>query len=167
MRDCEFVSISKYFTKILRHTSCHESVSTNMLVLSKLRIGKKNSGSMHSVVLLTNPEWSIVRINRERLLTFAQYLNTAMVSQSIQLYVLCKIKENKIKNQVVESRSTQVRTIHEYDTQLLYGASGITVSEDGSCRASDTRALQGYVQMCMRSTLCSGDRHTTRIPTKS
>ena len=51
--------------------------------------------------------------------------------------------------------------------KLLYGASGPTVSEDGSCRASDTCALQGYVQMCMRSTLCSGDRHTTGIPTKS
>ena len=36
---------------------------------------------------------------------------------------------------------------------LLYGASGPTVSEDDSCRASDTCALQGYVQMCMRSTL--------------
>ena len=47
------------------------------------------------------------------------------------------------------------------DTQLLYGTSGPTwVNEDGSCRASDTCALQGYVQMCMRSTLCSGDRHT-------
>ena len=33
------------------------------------------------------------------------------------------------------------------DTQLLYGTSGPTVSEDGSCRASDTCALQGYVQM--------------------
>ena len=44
------------------------------------------------------------------------------------------------------------------DTQLLYGTSGPTVIEDGSCRASDTCALQGYVQMCMRSTLCSGDR---------
>ena len=52
------------------------------------------------------------------------------------------------------------------DTQLLYGTSGPTVSEDGSCRASDTCALQGYVQMCMRSTLCSGDRHTTGISTK-
>ena len=46
------------------------------------------------------------------------------------------------------------------DTQLLHGTSGPTVSEDGSCWASDTCALQGYVQMCMRSTLCSGDRHT-------
>ena len=47
------------------------------------------------------------------------------------------------------------------DTQLLYCTSGPTrVKEDGSCRASDTCALQGYVQMCMRSTLCSGDRHT-------
>ena len=46
------------------------------------------------------------------------------------------------------------------DTQLLCGTSGPTVSEDGSCRASDTCALQGYVQMCMRSALCSGDRHT-------
>ena len=55
------------------------------------------------------------------------------------------------------------------DTQLLYGASGPTrVKEDGSCRANEcTCALQGYVQMCMRSTPCSGDRHTTRIPTKS
>ena len=61
----------------------------------------------------------------------------------------------------------QARAIHGCDTQLLYGASGPTVSEDGSCRASDTCALQGYVQMCMRSTLCSGDRHTTGIPTKS
>ena len=50
---------------------------------------------------------------------------------------------DKIKYQIVESRSTQVRTIHECDTQLLYGASGTTVSEDGSCRASDTCALQG------------------------
>ena len=48
----------------------------------------------------------------------------------------------------------------------MHGASGPTVSEDGSCRASDTCALQSYVQMCMRSTLCSGDRHTTSIPTK-
>ena len=54
----------------------------------------------------------------------------------------------------------QARAIHGCDTQLLYGASGPTVSEDGSCRASDTCALQGYVQMCMRSALCSGDRHT-------
>ena len=52
------------------------------------------------------------------------------------------------------------------DTQLVYGTSGHTVSEDGSCRASDTSALQGYVQMCMSSTLRSGDRHTTGIPTK-
>ena len=53
------------------------------------------------------------------------------------------------------------------DTQLLYVTSGPTrVNEDGSCRASDTCALQSYVQMCMRSTLCSGDRHTTGIPTR-
>ena len=52
-----------------------------------------------------------------------------------------------------------MQTIHECDTQLLYGASGPTVSEDGSCRASDACSLQGYVQMC-------GDRHTTGIPTK-
>ena len=77
------------------------------------------------------------------------------------------VKYIKTKYQIVESRSTNVRTTHECDTQLLYGASGPTVSEDGSYRASDTCALQGYVQMCMRSTLCSGDRHTTGIPTKS
>ena len=83
-------------------------------------------------------------------------------------YTLSKLSnKNKIKNQIVESRSMQARTIHGCDTQLLYGAIGPTVSEDGSCRASDTRALQGYVQLCMRSTLCSGDRHTTGIPTKS
>ena len=61
----------------------------------------------------------------------------------------------------------QARTIHGCDTQLLYDANGPTVSEDGSCRANDTCALKGYVQMCMRSTLCSGDRHTTGIPTKN
>ena len=60
----------------------------------------------------------------------------------------------------------QARTIHGCDTQLLYGASGPSVSEGGSCRASDTCALQGYVQMCMRSTLCSGDRHATGITDK-
>ena len=91
-----------------------------------------------------------------------------MLSTSVQstrrgsrLRYQCEIKI-KTKNQIVESRSTQVRTIHECDTQLLYGASGPTVSEDGSCRASDTCALQGYAQMCMRSTLCSGDRHTNK-----
>ena len=57
--------------------------------------------------------------------------------------------KKKTKKQIVESRSTQVRTIHECDTQLLYGASGPTVSEDGSWRASDRCALQGYVQMCI------------------
>ena len=56
----------------------------------------------------------------------------------------------------------------ECGTQLLYGTSGPTrVNEDASCRATDTCALQGYVQMCMRSTLSSGDRHATGIPTKS
>ena len=40
------------------------------------------------------------------------------------------------------------------DTRLLHGTSGPTrVNEDGSCRASDTYALQGYVQMCMRGAL--------------
>ena len=54
------------------------------------------------------------------------------------------------------------------DTQLLYGTSGPTrVNEDCSCKANDTCALQGYVLMCMHSTPCSGDRHTTRIPTKN
>ena len=73
----------------------------------------------------------------------------------------------KTKYQIVESQSTQVRQRYmKCDTQLLYGTSGPTVSEDGSRRASDTCALQGYVQMCMRSTLCSGDRHTTGIATK-
>ena len=53
------------------------------------------------------------------------------------------------------------------DTQLLYGANGPTrVKEDGSCRANGC-TLQGYVQMCMRSTPCSGDRHKTRIPTRT
>ena len=40
------------------------------------------------------------------------------------------------------------------------------MSEDGSCRASDTCALQGYVHMCMRSTLCSGDRTHNRDTNK-
>ena len=76
-----------------------------------------------------------------------------------------------IKYQIVESpcQSTQVRQRSmKCDTQVLYGASGPTgVNEDGSCRANEcTCALQGSVQMCMRSTLCSGDRHTTGIPTK-
>ena len=69
-----------------------------------------------------------------------------------------------------QGQSTQVRQRSmKCNTQLLYGASGPTrVNEDGSCRANEcTCALQGYVQMCMRSTLCSGDRHTTGIPTKS
>ena len=77
-----------------------------------------------------------------------------------------------MKYQIVESpgQSTQVRQRSmKCDTQLLYGASGPTrVNEDGSCRANEcTCALQGYVQMRMRSTLCSGDRHTTGIPTRS
>ena len=68
--DCEFVHISRHLTKILRHTECHESdgaVRWDHILTSKLRIGKKKSASMHSVVLLTNPEWSIVRIKNERL----------------------------------------------------------------------------------------------------
>ena len=77
-----------------------------------------------------------------------------------------------IKYQIVESpsQSTQVRQRSmKCDTQLLYGTSGPTrVKEDGSCKANEcTYALQGYAQMCMRSTPCSGDRHTTGIPTKS
>ena len=73
----------------------------------------------------------------------------------------------KTKNQIVESQSTQVRQqVMVCDTQFFYGTSGPIVSEDGRCRASDSCALQGYVQMCMRSTLCSGDRRTTGIPTK-
>ena len=64
----------------------------------------------------------------------------------------------KLKYQIFESQSTQVRQrFMKCDTQLLYGASGPTVSEDGSCKASTTCALHGYVQMRMRSTLCSGD----------
>ena len=35
-------------------------------VLSKPGIGTKKSGLMHSVVLLTNPQWSVVRIETER-----------------------------------------------------------------------------------------------------
>ena len=78
----------------------------------------------------------------------------------------------KIKYQVVESRSTQVRTIHECDTQLLYGASGPTVSEDGSCRANDTSALQSYVQMYALDTVQwrqTNNRDTDKelIPSKS
>ena len=69
--------------------------------------------------------------------------------------------KKKTKYQIVESQSTQVRQrFMKCDTQLLYGTSGPTMSQDGSCRATDTCALQGHVQMCMRSTLCSGDRHT-------
>ena len=77
---------------------------------------------------------------------------------------------NKIKKQRTRSSSLGQRRCERYmnvTRNFLYGASGPTVSEDGRCRASDTCALQGYVQMCMRSTLCSGDRHTTGIPTKS
>ena len=79
---------------------------------------------------------------------------------------LSKAKSNCeiIKYQIVESpgQSTQVRQRSmKCDTQLLYGASGpIRVKEDGSCRANEcTCALQGYVQMCMRSTPCSGETH--------
>ena len=77
---------------------------------------------------------------------------------------MCEIK----KYQIVESQSTQVRQRYmKCDTQLLYGTSGPTrVNEDGSCRASDTCALQGYVQRCLRSTLCSGDRHTRETNNK-
>ena len=60
----------------------------------------------------------------------------------------------------------QARAVRGCDTQLLYGASGPIVSEDGSCRANDTCALQSYVQMRMRSTLCSGDRHTNKDTNK-
>ena len=84
------------------------------------------------------------------------------------LHGLCEIKFFLKKDQDRRvSVNAGATTIHERDTQLLYGTSRPTVSEDGSCRASDTCALQGYVHMCMRSTLCSGDRHTTGIPTKS
>ena len=67
--------------------------------------------------------------------------DTITLKITVDCKCTCSVKK---KNQIVESRSTQVRTIHECDTQLLYGASGPTVSEDGSCRASDTCALQGY-----------------------
>ena len=59
-------------------------------LLSKLRIGTKKSGLMHSVLLLTNPEWSIVRINTIRLIAFVQYKATVMVLQSIQTCSLSK-----------------------------------------------------------------------------
>ena len=79
---------------------------------------------------------------------------------------LTDINCEKIKCQIVESsgQSTQVRQRSMMcDTQLLYVVSGPTsVNEDGSCWANDTCALQGYVQMCMRSTLCSGDRDTNK-----
>ena len=86
------------------------------------------------------------------------------LSQSIRLQwqAISYFEINKTKYQIVESQSTQVRQrFMKCDTQLWSGTSGPTrVNEDGSCRASDTCALQDYVQMCMRSTLCSGDRHT-------
>ena len=43
---------------------------------------------MHLVVLLTNPEWSIVRIKTERLFTLVQYKDTVMVPRSIKVCVL-------------------------------------------------------------------------------
>ena len=55
--------------------------------LGKLRIGTKKSELVHFVVLLTNPEWSIVRIKTKRLFTFVQYKDTAMVPVSIQLFI--------------------------------------------------------------------------------
>ena len=39
----------------------------------------KKSGLMNLVVLLTNPEWTIVRIKTKRLFTFVQYKATVMV----------------------------------------------------------------------------------------
>ena len=51
---------------------------------------QKKSGLMHSVVLLTDPEWSVVRIEKERIFSFVQYKDTVMVLQSIQPYFLWK-----------------------------------------------------------------------------
>ena len=92
-RDCEFVHISRHFTKILRHTGCHESdgavrwnhVLTRMPSAEQTLYWKKESGLMHFVVLLTKSEWSIVRIKTGRLFKFAQYKHTVMVPESIQL----------------------------------------------------------------------------------
>ena len=90
---------------------------------------------------------------------FILVMSTLFADLTPGMFPTCEI--NKTKYQFVESQSTQVRQrFMKCDTQLLYGTSGPTVSEDGSCRASDSCALQGYVQMCMRSTLCSGDRLT-------
>ena len=74
-----------------------------------------------------------------------------MQTPSVVEYSICEMEWTTI--QIVDSRSTQVRMIHGCDTQLLYVANGPTVSEDGSCRANDTCALQNYVQMRLRSTL--------------
>ena len=93
----EFVSISKNFTKIPRHTGCHESdgaVRSDHVLKSMQRAEQTQSWDtekwMPLVVLLTNPDWSIVRVKTERLFTFVPYKDTVIVSQSIQLCFLWK-----------------------------------------------------------------------------
>ena len=61
--------------------------------------------------------------------TRVERFTIATATAATFIFSMIRVKYNKIKNQVVESGSTQVRTIHDCDTQLLYGASGPTVSE--------------------------------------
>ena len=74
-RECEFVSISRHFTKILRHTGCHESDGA---------VRENKRGLMPEVVPLTNLEWCIVRVAMERLSTFVHCKATVVGSQAIQ-----------------------------------------------------------------------------------
>ena len=62
-RDSEFVDISRHFTKIPRRTCCHESDRAGRWD-PVLTITPR---AEHTQNLLTNPEWSIVRFETERL----------------------------------------------------------------------------------------------------
>ena len=82
----------------------------------------------HRIVALAHPLCGQLHLTSPRISAhLAEYFCPVHSPRiSAPLPVLNKIYT---KNQIVESRSTQVRTIHECDTQLLYGASGPTVSE--------------------------------------
>ena len=91
-RDCEFVHISKHFTKSLRHTHWQEAdgalrgnhVWQTCHVPSTLSTWTEKSGLMHLVALLKNPARSIERITTEPSSTFVQCKDTVMVPDSIQ-----------------------------------------------------------------------------------
>ena len=82
-------------------------------MLEKHKSGTQMIGLTRSVVLLTGPQWSIVRTKMERLSTFVQYKATVLVPTSIQLFDLKQTRLNWKEHKFLTGTSSNCEYILE------------------------------------------------------